>query len=29
LDDGPLRLPRIEIAGTDSLTDFIRKLGAR
>src|SRR5207248_2072250 len=29
LYDRPLRLPRIEIAGTDSLTDFIRKLGGR
>ena len=29
LDDRPLRLPRIEIAGTDSQTDFIRKLGGR
>jgi hypothetical protein len=29
LDDRPLRLPRIEISGTDSQTDFIRKLGGR
>jgi peptidoglycan/xylan/chitin deacetylase (PgdA/CDA1 family)/protein-L-isoaspartate O-methyltransferase len=28
LDDRPLRLPRIEVAGTDSQLDFIRKLGA-
>jgi peptidoglycan/xylan/chitin deacetylase (PgdA/CDA1 family) len=27
LDDRPLRLPRIEISGTDSQADFIRKLG--
>jgi peptidoglycan/xylan/chitin deacetylase (PgdA/CDA1 family) len=29
LDDRPLRLPRIEISGTDSHTDFVRKLAAR
>ena len=29
LNDRPLRLPRIEIAGTDLLRDFIRKLGGR
>jgi peptidoglycan/xylan/chitin deacetylase (PgdA/CDA1 family) len=29
LQDRPLRLPRIEITGTDTLTDFIRKVGAR
>jgi peptidoglycan/xylan/chitin deacetylase (PgdA/CDA1 family)/2-polyprenyl-3-methyl-5-hydroxy-6-metoxy-1,4-benzoquinol methylase len=28
LHDRPLRLPRIEITGSDSLADFIRKLGA-
>jgi peptidoglycan/xylan/chitin deacetylase (PgdA/CDA1 family) len=26
LDDRPLKLPRIEISGSDSRTDFIRKL---
>jgi hypothetical protein len=29
LDDRPLRLPRIELSGTDSQADFIRKLAGR